>query len=108
MVKTLNAVNIVLKLHIGSDLPYKVNMRTFEATGSGVFLLTDYAYGLEKMFEIGKELVVYNGNEDLTELAKHYLGAEEERNQISWMAQDRAYKEHTYFNRVGDLISKVT
>lgn len=108
MVKAFNAAKIVLNVHIGSDLPYKVNMRTFEATGSGVFLLTDYAYGLEKMFEIGKELVVYNGNEDLTELAKHYLGAEEERNQISWMAQDRAYKEHTYFNRVGDLISKVT
>jgi spore maturation protein CgeB len=107
MVKIFNSAKIVLNIHMEDDLPYKVNMRTFETTGCGSFLLTDYAYGIEKMFGIYKELVVYADKGELLELTKYYLHAEEERKAINGRAQEKAYDKHTYEKRMSELVSKV-
>jgi hypothetical protein len=37
MVKVFNSAKIVLNIHVEDDLPYKANMRTFEATGWALF-----------------------------------------------------------------------
>ena len=107
MVKTFNSAKIVLNIHVEDDLPYKVNMRTFEATGCGSFLLTDYAYGIEKLFEMGKELVVYTDEGELPKLVKYHLRNEEERRTVSKGAQEKAHDKHTYEKRVVELISKI-
>jgi spore maturation protein CgeB len=107
MVKVFNSAKIVLNIHINDDLPYKVNMRTFEATGCGAFLLTDYAYGMEEMFRVNEELVTYADEDELLELTKYYLYAEEEREVIGKRAQEKAYDKHTYEKRITELISKV-
>jgi spore maturation protein CgeB len=74
------------------DLTFpKVNMRTFEATGCGSFLLTDYAHGMEKLFKIGEELTIYMDDNELVKLAKHYLKAEYEREAIGKRSRERAY-----------------
>ncbi len=104
MVKAFNAAKIVLNVHMEDDLPYKVNMRTFEATGSGAFLLTDNAYGIDNMFKSGEEVIVYNDNNELIKLARYYIAMKEERKRISERAQKRAYKEHTYIQRLTTLI----
>ena len=107
MVKVFNSAKIVLNIHVEDDLPYKVNMRTFEATGCGSFLLTDYAYGMEKLFRIGEELVIYADENELVKLAKYYLKAEYGREAIGKRSQERVYKEHTYEDRVIELINKI-
>jgi len=107
MVKTFNIAKIVLNIHVKDDLPYKINMRTFEATGCGAFLLTDYAYGMEKMFRINEELVTYANEDELLELTKYYLYVEGEREAIGKKAQEKAYNKHTYEKRITELISKV-
>jgi spore maturation protein CgeB len=107
MVKVFNSAKIVLNIHIEDDLPYKVNMRTFEATGCGAFLLTDYAYGMDKIFEINKELAVYANVNELLELVKYYLHCKEEREIVSIKAQEKAYNEHTYEKRISELINKL-
>jgi Uncharacterized protein conserved in bacteria len=107
MVKVFNSAKIVLNIHVEDDLPYKVNMRTFEATGCGSFLLTDYAYGMEKLFKVGEELVSYNDADELVELVKHYLEDEEERMTISEKAQKKTYYRHTYGQRIVHLLSLV-
>jgi spore maturation protein CgeB len=107
MVKVFNLAKIVLNIHIEDDLPYKVNMRTFEATGCGSFLITDYAYGMDKLFEIGKELVVYADEDNLPKLVKYYLRNEEERRTVSKRAQEKAHDKHTYEKRVAELINKI-
>ncbi|MEM3816157.1 MAG: glycosyltransferase [Candidatus Bathyarchaeia archaeon] len=104
MVKAFNAAKIVLNVHVKDDVPYKVNMRTFEATGSGSFLLTDKTYGIEKMFDLNEEVVAYEGEEDLVEFTKYYLENEEERVKISNEAQKRAYRDHTYEQRVKKIL----
>jgi spore maturation protein CgeB len=107
MVKVFNSAKIVLNIHVEDDLPYKVNMRTFEATGCESFLLTDYAHGMEKLFRIGEELMIYADENELVKLAKHYLKSEYEREAIGKRSQERVYKEHTYENRVIELLNKI-
>jgi spore maturation protein CgeB len=107
MVKVFNSAKIVLNIHVEDDLPYKVNMRTFEATGCGSFLLTDYAYGMEKLFKVGEEIVSYNDADELVKLIKHYLEDEEERMTISEKAQKKTYYTHTYGQRTVHLLSLV-
>jgi spore maturation protein CgeB len=107
MVKVFNAAKMVLNIHIDSDIPYKVNMRTFEATGCGSFLLTDYAYGMEKMFEVEKELAVYAGESNLIELIKYYLDAENERKIIAKRSQEKVYNKHTYEKRIIELVGRI-
>jgi spore maturation protein CgeB len=107
MVKVFNLAKMVLNIHMEDDLPYKVNMRTFEATGCGALLLTDYAYGMEEMFRVNEELVTYADEDELLELAKYYLHAEGEREAIGKKAQEKAYSKHTYEKRITELISKV-
>jgi spore maturation protein CgeB len=104
MVKSFNAARIVLNIHVADDLEYKANMRTFEATGSGAFLLTDKPYGLEKLFAIGKELVAYKDEEELTDLVKFYLDAEDEREEIALRGMERALENHTYRRRTMVLL----
>jgi spore maturation protein CgeB len=107
MVKVFNSAKVVLNIHMEDDLPYKANMRTFEATGCGAFLVTDYVYGLERMFEIDEELVVYVDEGELLKLVKYYLHAEEEREIISKRAQEKARNKHTYEKRVIELLNKI-
>ena len=107
MVSIFNTAKIVLNVHVDDDLPYKVNMRTFEATGCRSFLLTDYVYGMEKLFRIGEELVIYTDENELVKLAKHYLKAEYGREAIGKRSQERAYKEHTYEHRIIELLNKI-
>ena len=108
MVEMFNSAKIVLNIHVESDLPFKVNMRTFEAAGCGSFQLTDYAYGIEKLFKINEEIVTYNDVTELIRLVNYYLNAEDERKNISKRAQERAYRDHTYDKRVKKLLENIT
>lgn len=104
MVKAFNAAKIVLNIHVKEDLSYKINMRTFEATGSGTFLLTDKPHGLGEEFSIDKEVICYSNKSELIKLVKYYINDEAERIKIANEAQKRAYKYHTYKQRAQKLI----
>jgi spore maturation protein CgeB len=108
MVKVFNSAKIVLNIHVEDDLPYKLNMRVFEAAGCGAFLLSDKPYSLEKHFNIGSEIVVYNNEDELVKAAKYYLNNSEEREAIGLRAQIRAYKEHTYEGRMKSLLDAIS
>ena len=69
------------------------------------FLLINYTPGLEKLFDIGKELVIYESIEDLDSKVKYYLENEDERNKISETGYQRVKKYHTYFERAKKLIN---
>ncbi|MEM3833357.1 MAG: glycosyltransferase [Thermoprotei archaeon] len=107
MVKAFNAAKIVLNVHVKDDVPYKVNMRAFEATGSGSFLLTDKTDGIEKMFDLNEEVAAYEGGKDLVELAKYYIDSNDEREEIAYKAQEKAYRKHTYGNRVNRILEVI-
>jgi spore maturation protein CgeB len=56
----------------------KANMRVYEALGCGSFLLTDHANGIEDLFQVGKEIIIYN-NDDLLEKIDYYLSNKREK-----------------------------
>lgn len=99
----VNSINSY-KIHFNCNISNDINYRTFETTGCGTFLLTNYTPGLEKLFDIGKEIVVYDSIEDLDNKVKYYLDNSEERNKIAKAGHERAKKDHTYYERAKKII----
>ena len=99
----VNSINSY-KIHFNCNISNDINYRTFETTGCGTFLLTNYTPGLEKLFDIGKEIVVYDSIEDLDNKVKYYLDNPEEINKIAKAGHERAKKDHTYYERAKKII----
>jgi spore maturation protein CgeB len=98
---------IVLNNHISVAENYANNMRLYEATGVGAFLLTDYKDNLHTLFEPGKEVVAYSSAEECAELINYYLEHKEERKAIARAGQERTLAEHTYYERMKELVDIV-
>jgi spore maturation protein CgeB len=59
------------------------------------------------MFEPGKEVIAYRTPEECTELIRHYLEHENEREEIARAGQQRTLKEHTTYQRMQELVDIV-
>jgi spore maturation protein CgeB len=106
MYQILRKSKITLNHH-GDIAPYANNMRLYEATGVGTLLITDWKENLHEMFEPGKEVVCYKSPEECLELIQYYLGHNEEREIIAHAGQERTLKEHTYYQRMQELVAIV-
>lgn len=85
----------------------QIKARHFEIPGGRGFQLTYYAEDLERMFEIGREVAVYTGPEDLVDKARHYLDNPDERAAVAQAGYVRAASEHTMAHRFVDLLDRV-
>jgi len=102
--KVYSQSRIVFNCSIAGD----VNMRVFEGTACGALVLTDaIANGLDELFEIGQEIVVYQDDAELLEKIAYYLANEEEREAIARAGQRRTLKEHTYAHRAAKVVETV-
>ena len=104
MYRTLARSRITLNRHIGVAENNANNMRLYEATGVGSLLLTDRKDNLHQLFDIGKEVVAYSSKEEAAELVRHYLAHPEEAAQIAKAGQARTMREHTYAQRMQELV----
>jgi hypothetical protein len=96
---------IVFNCSIAGD----VTMRVFEGTACGALVLTDsVANGLDELFDIGREMVVYRDDQDMLEKIAHYLAHDEERESIAQAGQRRTLQEHTYPHRMQRLVDIVS
>ncbi len=86
---------------------YQIKGRVFEITGSGGFLLTEYADYLEKYFEINKEIVVFKNQSELLEKIKYYTQNDDLRKKIALNGQKRVLKEHKYQDRLEYIFRKI-
>jgi hypothetical protein len=100
MVKSINSY----KIHFNKNIRDDINYRTFETCGCKTFLLTNYTPNLEKLFDIGKELITYNNLSEVDDLVKYYLENEDERNKIAEAGYLRVKSEHTYYHRAKKLV----
>ena len=98
----LSKSKIVLNHH-GSILPWAHNLRLFETTGVGSFLLTDNLPGIDELFEVGKEVETYDSIDECIDKIKYYLLNEEEREKIAKAGQIRTLRDHTYEKRIEKL-----
>jgi spore maturation protein CgeB len=99
MYNLFRRAGIVLNMHIGISREYAGNMRLFEVTGVGSCLLTDNKKNLGDLFDINKEIVVYDNIQDCIEKTKWLLGNEGERKKIAEAGQKKTLEFHTVENR---------
>lgn len=81
--------------------------RTFEIAACGTLQLTDYREDLASFYTPGQEIIVYRSADELIQLIDHYLHHEEERKRISLLALRRTLQNHTYHNRLSQLLGAV-
>lgn len=105
--KAMKATLVSLK---GKEEPKnkeQIKGRHFEICGCGGFQMSYYIEGLEHCYEIGKEIVVFLGIEDLIDKIKYYLKYEDEREKIANTGHQRALADHTYEKRFREIIDHI-
>jgi spore maturation protein CgeB len=107
MVRVFNAAKLVLNVHTDTDTDFKPNMRIFEAAGCRSLVLTDDALGLRNLFKPNEEIVCYSNKDDLLREVTHYTQSGNESATIATKGQERAYRDHTYERRMGELLTFV-
>ena len=86
---------------------YANNMRLFEATGVGTLLLTDWKANLAELFEPGREVIAYRTPDECAELIGYYLEHDAERDAVARAGQQRTLREHSYDQRMQELVDVV-
>lgn len=107
MFQTLRAARMVLNRHGPIALNYANNLRLYEATGVGALLLTEAGQNLGEIFEPGREVVTYQDVGECIEKAVHFLSHEDERASVAAAGHRRVLRDHTYAQRVQELIALV-
>jgi spore maturation protein CgeB len=83
------------------------NMRLFEATGVGAFLLTDFKDNLHTLFEPDREVAVWRSVEDCLSVIERAIGDAESRATIARAGQARTMVQHTYRHRAAEILGFV-
>ncbi|MFA5927124.1 MAG: glycosyltransferase [Patescibacteria group bacterium] len=98
---------IVINRHVDVAGRYAGNMRMFETTGVGTFLITDFKDNLAEFFKIGKEIETYSSPEELIEKIKFYQKSDNARGKIARAGQTRTLNDHTYKQRMVEIIELI-
>ena len=70
--------------------------RDFEITMSGGFYLTEHNLELEKVYDIGSEIITYTSFDDLVAKIRYFLSNPEKAEAIRKKGFQRAHTEHTW------------
>jgi spore maturation protein CgeB len=108
MYRILHRSKITLNHHIDMADGYANNMRLFEATGVGTLLLTDGKANLGEMFEPDREVATYRTSDECAELIDYYIAHDAERDAIARAGQRRTLREHSYDQRMQELVDIVS
>ena len=84
-------------------LPEAGNMRLFETTGTGVFLLTEYQENIADYFLPGKEIETYKDHNELIDKIYYYLQNPARRESIAACGQKRCWQDHSMERRILEL-----
>ncbi len=83
------------------------NVRVFETTAAGAFLLCDRKKDVEAMFEEGSEVAYYQTVKEARDKVRYYLDHEDERRAAAARAQAKARREHSLRKRLADMLAIV-
>lgn len=111
----LNILYSSSKIVIGDSMcpgftkEYYSSNRLMETTGKGGFLIYPYSKGLEDLYVLGKEIVVYGYNnfDDLKNQIEYYLANDTEREEIRKAGHERTKKDHTFTKRLDHMLKIV-
>jgi spore maturation protein CgeB len=80
------------------------NMRLYEATGVGACVLTEWRPRLHELFEPDHEVATYRDTAECVEKIRFLLVDDARRSVIARRGQQRTLLEHTYEQRMAELI----
>ena len=107
MYQALRRSKITLNSHIDMAGREAGNMRLFEATGVGAFLLTDFKDNLPALFAPDREVAVWRSVDDCLEAIDRAFGDAESRAAIAAAGQARTIAQHTYHHRAAEILGFV-
>lgn len=95
---TTNAINKNIR---------QVKCRFFEVCMCGGFLLSEYAEGIEQVYDIGREIVCFDNVKEAIEKIKFYLTHEDLRQEIAENGYRRAISEHSWQAHLTKVFSQI-
>jgi spore maturation protein CgeB len=104
MYQILRRSKITLNSHIDMTGPEAGNMRLFEATGVGTFLLTDFKVNLASLFDLDRDVVAWRSIEDCLAAIDRYLRDEPARVAIAAAGQAKTLSQHSYRHRTAEIL----
>ncbi len=107
MYQVLRRSRITLNSHIDIAGSEAGNMRLFEATGVGTFLLTDFKENLHTLFQPDRDVAVWRSIPDGLAKIEHYLQNDDGRQAVADAGQARTLHHHTYRHRVLEMLDFV-
>ena len=107
MYQVLRRSRITLNSHIDLAGGEAGNMRLFEATGVGAFLLTDFKDNLDTLFVPDGEVAVWRSIEDCLNVIGRMIGDDNGRAAIARAGQARTMAQHTYRHRAAEILGLV-
>ena len=81
-----------------------LNCRAFEIAGCGGFQLVSATPVIAEHFEPGVEVATFDSAPQLLEQIHHYLRNPQLATQMARRGQERAHREHTYAQRLGQIL----
>jgi spore maturation protein CgeB len=107
MYQVLRRSRITLNSHIDMAGREAGNMRLFEATGVGVFLLTDFKDNLDTLFAPDGEVAVWRSIDDCLKVIGRMIGDDTGRAAVARAGHARTMAQHTYRHRAAEILGFV-
>ncbi|MDQ1600742.1 MAG: spore maturation protein CgeB [Actinomycetota bacterium] len=85
----------------------QIKGRTFEVPACGGFLLTGRSAHLEEYYEPDREVVVFDGPDELVDKVTYYLAHDDERSRVAEAGLRRTLAEHTYEQRLTRIFDRM-
>jgi spore maturation protein CgeB len=85
----------------------QIKGRNFEIPGCGGFMLTGRPEELDEYYDVGLEMVSYDGFEGLIAKIRYFLDHEQERAAVGFAGYQRTLREHTYAHRFAEMFSRM-
>jgi spore maturation protein CgeB len=82
----------------------QIKARVFEIPGAGGFLLTEKAPGLDRYYDIGEQIAVFDDAQDGAKKIQYYLNHPGQRDKMAVSSYQRTVEEHSYDRRMREVI----
>ncbi len=112
MLKAMKCSSIILNLHKGYNQGVEasgegLNLRVMEASACGSFQISNAQNDIPNRFEVDKEIVLFQNDDELKFKIEFYLQNKDKRMNIAVNSHKRLKKDHTLVHRMKEMMDIV-
>lgn len=108
LVKLYNEAKIALNISEWDTAKlHGINLRVFDISACGTFLLTDYSDGLKEYFRLGEEIETFASADELKDKLSYYLKNDPKREKIALNGYKKVLSLGTYKDKMKDLLNRI-